>query len=221
MVKLSRTIQLAVLVLLVAGLAGCNLPGMATPTPRIRYITWTPEPSATPAPTDTPEPTATFTAEPSPTFTLPPEPTTPPEPTAAPSVSAEDAIRVFYINKDEAGMYGCNEDLWYINTKQAKTGNLANDIRYALSIILAYHQPEIGTLYHPGYASNLSVGNVEVRADGAVIVSLSGEWVPTGDRCDGKRFTDQLRRTIKQFGDIPYIQILINGTPIADAVSRK
>lgn len=217
-------LRLAMLIfsgLLIAVLAGCNYPGMATPTPRIRYITWTPKPTDTPAPSDTPAPTETIPPEPSPTLSLPPSPTVPALPTEVPTVDPKNAIRVYYINKDEVGQFGCNEALYYLNTKQAVTGDLANDIRYALSVMLNYHQPKIGTLYHGGYASNLAVGSVDIGSDGRVTVALTGSYVPTEDRCDGKRFVDQIRQTIKQFGYIPLLQITINGTPIADVIARN
>lgn len=216
-----RLIALILSVLLFATLAGCNFPGRVTPTPRIRYITWTPKPTDTPAPTNTPAPTETFTPEPSPTLSLPPSPTIPVLPTEVPTVDPKNAIRVYYINKDEVGQFGCNEELWYLTTKQAVSGNLADDIRYALSVMLSYHQPQIGTLYHGGYASNLAVSSVDIGSDGRVTVALTGEYVPTEDRCDGKRFIDQIRQTIKQFGNIPLLQITINGTPIADVIARN
>ncbi len=79
---------------------------------------------------------------------------------------------------------------------------------------------EIGVLYNPGYASNLSVK--EVQLDGAdVKVFLAGEYVRTKDACDASRLKDQLRYTIKQFAGIQNIQIFINGSPIADVVGRK
>jgi uncharacterized protein YraI len=60
-------IRYCALVLLLALLSGCGLPGLsaATPTP---VPSDTPQPSPTASPTNSPEPTATFTAEP----TLPP-----------------------------------------------------------------------------------------------------------------------------------------------------
>jgi Sporulation and spore germination len=127
---------------------------------------------------------------------------------------------VYYINKEEPGRFGCGEALWYIKTKQPKTSAVSSDIQYALNTILSYHSETIGTLYNPGYASNLAVSNVEVSGNG-VVVSLTGTYNRTKDPCDGRRLIDQLRQTIKQFEGISNIQITINGTPIADAVSRK
>ena len=86
--------------------------------------------------------------------------------------------------------------------------------------ILSYHSETIGVLYNPGYASNLAVKDVLLDG-GNIQVFLTGEYVRTKDYCDASRLKDQLRFTIKQFPGIQNIQIYINGTPIADVVSRK
>jgi hypothetical protein len=205
--------------LLITSLSGCNFPGQALPTPT-PAPTDTPLPTQTPRPTDTPIPSPTFTAEP--TATQPPAiPTAPPAPpTSEATLTTEQAILVYYINKDEKGPFGCGEALWYIKTRQPKTSSVENDIRYALTTILSYHSEMIGTLYNPGYASNLAVNNVMVSGD-SVVVSLTGTYERTKDHCDGRRLIDQLRQTIKQFKSINNIQITINGTPIADVISRK
>jgi Sporulation and spore germination len=205
---------------LMISLSGCNFPGQALPTPTAAP-TNIPLPSQTPQPTDTPSPSPTFTLAPTTTPPPPAAPTSPPKPpTAEATLTTEQAILVYYINKDENGPFGCGEALWYIKTKQPKTSLPANDIRYALTTILSYHSETIGTLYNPGYASNLAVNNVEMKENG-VVVSLTGTYNRTKDPCDGRRLIDQLRQTIKQFEGISTIQITINGTPIADAVSRK
>jgi glucose/arabinose dehydrogenase len=215
---LNRLIGGLVFVLLVASLAGCNFSAQALPTPT-PAPTNTPPPTPTPLPTDTPLPSPTFTLEP--TATQPPDtPTPPPQPTVAATLSKDQAILVYYINKNEAGPFGCGEALWYIQTKQPKTSVVANDVRFALTTILTYHSETIGILYNPGYASNLAVSSVEFQ-NGNIVVALTGEYVRTKDPCDGRRLIDQLRQTIKQFPGVASIQITINGTPIADVISRK
>jgi len=217
--KIGRSAGYLLIFLLIFSLSGCNFTGQALPTATSTPID-TPQPTQTPLPTDTPAPSPTFTLEP--TATLPPaSPTAPPQPpTAEATLTTEQAILVYYINKDENGPFGCGEALWYIKTKQPKTSLLTNDIRFALTTILSYHSEMIGTLYNPGYASNLAVNNVEASGNG-VVVSLSGTYNRTKDPCDGRRLIDQLRQTIKQFEGVGNIQITINGTPIADVISRK
>jgi hypothetical protein len=208
-----------VVFLLLAGLAGCHYPGqaLATATPA---QTNTPQPTQTPLPTHTPAPSPTFTPEPSATPAQPTPTALPQTPTAAATLSADQAILVYYINKNESGQFGCGEALWYVKTNQPKSSQVANDIRYALTTILNYHSETIGSLYNPGYASSLAVSDVSMTSSG-VVVSLTGTYNRTKDPCDGKRLIDQLRQTIKQFPGIASIQITINGTPIADVISRK
>jgi hypothetical protein len=215
----SRVAGCLLIGILLASLAGCNYPGQALPTPT-SVLTNTPLPSPTPLPTETLSPSPTFTLEPS--ATPPPATPTaiPQPPTAAATLSVDQAILVYYINKNETGQFGCGEALWYIKTNQPKSSQVANDIRYALTTILNYHSETIGSLYNPGYASSLAVNNVELSSNG-VVVSLTGTYNRTKDPCDGRRLIDQLRQTIKQFPGIANIQITINGTPIADVISRK
>jgi hypothetical protein len=213
------SLRIGVVLLILVGLAGCNYPGLTPPTPT-PLPTRTPAPSPTPMPTDTPQPTSTATIAPTVAPTLMPTVAAlPSTPTTA--VDPENPILVYYINKEQGGPYGCGEALWYIKTKMPITGNILVDVRSALSTILAYHSETIGTLYNPGYSSNLAVSGVDLKADGTVVVALTGTYERTKDRCDGKRLIDQLRLTIKQFAGVGGIQITINGTPIADAVSRK
>jgi hypothetical protein len=111
--------------------------------------------------------------------------------------------------------------LYYLNTGVPKTTDIPTDVKYALGRILSYHGETIGNLYNPGYASALSVHDVRLNADNTIVVLLTGTYVKTKDRCDGPRFRDQLRFTIKQVSDLNSIQILINGAPIGDVISRK
>jgi hypothetical protein len=189
-----------------------------TPVPTDTQI----PPSPTPNPTDTPLPTLTFTPPPTPTATLAPTIASPPT-AALPTntLSADEAIKVFYVNLDEPGKFGCGEALWWLKTSMPKSGNHAEDIRYALHTILSYHGEFIGELYNPGYASSLSVGEVVANADGSMTVLLSGTYVPTGDYCDGLRFRDQLIQTVRQFPGIGGVNMFINGTSIGVAIQRK
>lgn len=211
---------LPVIVGMILSVNACDAIPFLAPTPTVT-ATNTPEPSPTPLPTDTPEPTPTFTLPPPTDTPLPPTPEAPPtlaQPTA--TLSKDQAVLVYYINKNEKGPYGCGEALWYIKTTFPKTGNIPVDVTNALKTILSYHSETIGILYHPGYASNLAVNNVELNG-GEIRVYLTGEYIKTKDPCDASRFKDQLRFTIKQFPGISSIVIYINGTPIADVMSRK
>jgi hypothetical protein len=223
---MSARLKFLMLIGLVICLLACNAVPLGflapTPTPKPKP-TRTSAPTKAPKPTATLAPTATFTLEPvKPTNSPAVSPTAnnQPPPTSAVTLAPDKAIRVYYINKDEQGAFGCNEQLWYINTRMPKTGNVALDVKSALSVILSYHGQTIGKLYNGGYASTLGVS--EVQYDGSkVTVYLTGTYTRTKDRCDGPRLRDQLRQTIKQFDGVSDIAITINGTPIADVIARK
>ena len=203
-------------------LTGCSSLPFLQPAP-------TSTPTITPVPaTDTPLPTATFTVTstatqvPTPTQFYPTSTLRPTE-TAQPTATADpdDAILIYYINLDQAGRFGCGEALWWLNTGIAKTDSIPNDIEYALYRLLAYRGEFIGSLYNPGYASSLSVSEVEVLPDGTAMVYLSGVYVPTEDYCDGLRFRDQIKETARQFKLINKVRVYINGVSIGDVIDRK
>ena len=205
--------------LIAISLIACDVLAFMTPVPT-STATKTRPPASTPLPSNTPVPTATVT--PLPTELPTPAPTNPPPlppgPTA--TLSKEEAVLVYYINKDEKGPFGCGESLWFVKTGFRKTGNISMDVKAALTTILNYHSEKIGILYNPGYASSISVSSVEYD-NGTVTVYLTGEYVRTKDKCDPSRFNDQLRFTIKQFTGVKDIFIRLNGAPLADALSRK
>jgi hypothetical protein len=209
-----------IIILCLLSMAGCeNL--LATPTPTLAPSK-TPAPTKTPVPSDTPLPSLTFTATiiPTETFTImPPLPTEPPKPTATPDT--KDAILLYFINKDQQGPWGCNEALWYVNTGISRTKNVEGDIRTALYRLLTYHTPTIGILYNAGYASTLAVNQIKVEDEGTTYAWLTGSYVKTKDPCDGPRFRDMIKQTIKQFKLVKAVIVYINGTPIGDVMSRK
>jgi hypothetical protein len=217
--KKMKTIRWLAISILLFNLTACDA---------VAYLISTPPPTATTAPLPSPTVKPSDTPIPSPTFTLAPTDTLPPPPTEAPPTPAlptatltkDQAVLVYYINKDEKGPFGCGEALWYVKTSFPKTGNIPVDVSNALRTILSYHSETIGIMRNPGYASNLAVSEVKLNG-GAVQVYLTGEYIKTKDACDPSRFKDQLRFTIKQFPGITGIQIYINGFPIADVLSRK
>lgn len=219
--KIRSLIYWLALGLIAISLVACDvLPFMRpAPTPTATK-TQPPPPTATTQPSDTPVPPPTFTPLPTEAPTL--APTEPPPPPSGPkaTLSKDEAVLVYYINKDEKGPFGCGEALWYVKTGMRKTGDIPMDVKAALSTILSYHSEKIGILYNPGYASSISVSSVEFDS-GKVTVYLTGDYVRTKDKCDPSRFNDQLRFTIKQFPGVKEINIRLNDAPLADALSRK
>lgn len=219
----ARLFRSTVLLVLLISLAGCNLPGMATPTPYIKYITRTPLPAtATPPPTDTPLPSPTFTLAPTATLLFvvdSPIPTQPPQATV--TVDYHNAILVYFFNLDVKGPYGCGEQLMWINTGRAKSGNTEVDLAYALRWLFSYHNEKIGKLYNPGWKSTFAVGWIKVDKDYTINVNITGTYVPTKNDCDRTRLRDQIKMTVMQFAKTKKVNITLNGTALADALSRS
>ncbi len=214
-----RSIYWIAIGLIAISLVACDILTFMKPAPTAT-ATKTQPLKITPLPSDTPIPQPTVTPIPTEIPTQPPTqaPATPAGP--APTLSKEQAILVYYINKEEKGTFGCGEALWYVKTRNPKTGDIPMDVKAALSTILSVHSETIGILYNPGYASNISVSSVEF-SDGRVTVYLTGSYVRTKDRCDASRFNDQLRFTIKQFAGVKEIVIKLNGAPLADALKKQ
>jgi len=208
-------------ILLGTSISACEAVALLQPTATLEPTKTPIPPTNTPLPTDTPIPTETFTPLPTETPTVAPPTAEPTQPKPTGTPNKDEAILVFYINKDEKGPYGCNEALWWLNTGMRKSENNVNDITYALNTILGYHNPTIGILHNPGYASNLSVSEVTLQSDGTVIVNLSGTYNSTDDVCDGPRFRDQLKLTVRQFTGVTNVLIYVNGFTIGDTILRK
>jgi hypothetical protein len=205
--------------LIAISLVACDVLTFMRPVPT-PTATKTRPPTPTPLPTDTSVPPATFTPLPTEPPTQAPTQLPPPPSGPTATLSKDEAVLVYYINKDEKGPFGCGESLWYVKTGLRKTGDIPTDVKSALSTILSYHNETIGILYNPGYASSISVTSVEFD-NGRVTVNLTGDYIRTKDKCDPSRFNDQLRFTIKQFTGVKEINIRLNGAPLADALSRK
>jgi hypothetical protein len=205
--------------LIALSLIACNILAFMTPAPT-PTATKTRPPTATTQPSDTPA----LPASPTPLPTEAPAavPTNPPSTPSGPiaTLSKDEAVLVYYINKDEKGTFGCGEALWYVKTHIRKTGDIPTDVRAALSTILNFHSEKFGVLYNPAYASSISVSSVEFD-NGKVTVNLTGTYVHTKDKCDSSRFNDQLRFTIKQFAGVKDIYIRLNDAPLVDAMKRK
>jgi hypothetical protein len=217
-------LKLIPVILMLSILGACNYPGMTSPTPTPAPTNTAEPPTPTTPPTATPTtpPTASPTSPPTPTSgpTLPP-PTLAPPPTATGTPTAENAVLVYYFKLDENGRYGCGEQVYWLNTGIARTGNIVNDVTAALRWLFSYKNENIGELYNPYHGSNFAVGSIEQRGDSGINVYLTGEYVPTGEKCDPTRLRDQIKLTIQQFPGTGKLNILLNGTALGDALSRK
>ena len=173
-------------------------------------------------PTETPLPTLTSTLTPVPTETQTPTPSETPTATLPPPTpSGEDAIYIYYLQRDNDGPVGCGDTLVKINTGQWRTGDIAQDTTTALRRLFASRYQEYGSLYNAIYASNISVDSVSFKAfDGIISIRLSGSYGRTEDRCDNSRSRAQIWTTIRQFSDVKTIDILLNGNLLGDILAN-
>jgi hypothetical protein len=183
------------------------LPPTATPPP--------PSPTATSLPTDTPTvlPTDTITVLPSATLT----------PTLAipPTVTGEDAIFIYLVDRGTGGPLACGDTLVPINTGQARSGDLAQDVQTALQNLFVKRQYILG-LYNPVYISNISVTKVWYKEYSQTIyVRLEGTYVRSDDRCDTRRVREQIWATIRQFGGVKVVDILLNDNLLGDILAGR
>jgi hypothetical protein len=212
------SIMLALILLVVS--TGCDV--FSPPPTPTATATNTPLPTNTPVPTETPlPPTATFTETPVPLPTASPIPFNPPPPVPTATIPPKEQIKIFYINPDDKGPYGCGESYAWVPIGQKYSDDTVADIKLALYRLLTYYQPNWGNLLHGGYASHLAVGDVSIDAGRTAHVNLTGDYVPTDDPCDAARFRDQIKLTIKQFPLVLGMAITINGHPIGDVIVRK
>ncbi len=198
-----------------------------------------PEPTATPTlpPTSTPLPTATNTPLPTETPTLTPSPTptatnTPlPTDTATPTATATvtkvpqnvkegNVIYAYMILKDSGGPIGCGDTAIPIITGYARSGDIAQDVRLALSTVFQKSEYVAG-LYNPAFRSNISVGGVQFKpGSGEVVVNLVGTYVRSGDRCDNARVRAQVWQTVRQFPGVKSALIYLNDNLLGDVLAN-
>ena len=177
------------------------LPPTATPVPPTS--TYTPTATQTSLPTETPTPSET------PTETSPP-----------PTASGEDAIYVYYIQKDTGGPVSCGDSLIKVNTGLYRSGDNEADIKTALSRLFN-KQEYIGNLYNPIFRSNLKIQSINFKGyEGLADISLDGAYVRSGDRCDDSRVRAQIWTTIRQFPGVKTVYILLNGNLLGDILGQ-
>ena len=223
----SRSIFASILVgILALTLASCSVLQPPEPT-----ATPTTPPTSTPLPTSTntplPTETPTLTPSPTPTATSTPLPTETATPTATAtvtkvplSVKEGNVIYAYMILKDSGGPIGCGDTAIPIITGYARTGDIAQDVRTALSMVFQKSEYVAG-LYNPAFRSNISVGGVNFKpASGEVVVNLVGTYVRSGDRCDNARVRAQVWQTIRQFPGVKSALVYLNDNLLGDVLAN-
>jgi hypothetical protein len=216
---------------LLALLAACSSPvtqpepTQGLPPPAAALATETPlPPSATPrppVPTETLLPTDTPTVQPTDRATVAPSATLTPTLAIPPTVTGEDAIYIYLVDTDTGGSVACGDTLVPINTGQARSGDLAQDVATGLKNLFVKRQFILG-LYNPLYISNIGVTDVWYKEYSQTIyVRLQGTYVRSDDRCDTRRVRAQIWATIRQFGGVKVVDILLNDNLLGDILAGK
>jgi len=186
-----------------------TLPPTSTPTSTFTptaTATPTETPTITPSPTDTP--TATPTATPTETATN----------TPAPFVGlSPHIIWRYFTHLGTGGPVACGDSLVAYDTGFARTGDIEEDVRLALTRLFESGGPYIGALYNATYQSNIRVVAVDhKKSNGVVTITLAGSFVKPEDGCDRLRYREQVWATARQFPEVSQAIIWINGTLLGD-----
>lgn len=144
-------------------------------------------------------------------------------PTVAPppTVTGENAIYIYLVDRGTGGSVACGDTLVPVNTGQARTGDLAQDVATGLKNLFVKRQYILG-LYNPLYISNIEVKDVWYKKYSQTIyVRLEGTYVRSDDRCDTRRAREQIWATIRQFGGVKVVDILLNDNLLGDILAGK
>lgn len=128
---------------------------------------------------------------------------------------------IYAIQLDTDGPVACGDSLVPINTGVWRSGDIAVDVAEALRRLFVKQEYIVG-LYNPAFRSNISVDLVDYHAfNEEISIRLSGTYVRSGDRCDDGRVRAQVWTTIKQFGGVKTVDILLNGNLLGDILATR
>ncbi|MGQ9682115.1 MAG: GerMN domain-containing protein [Anaerolineae bacterium] len=160
-----------------------------------------------------------------PVTAAPSSPTTAETPPLATPPSASQTttrVNIFLVALEDAGksgkQIGCDDSIVAVEREVAPT---TEPLRAALEALLAIRERDYGRsgLITVLYQSQLELESIEY-ADGRATVRLVGQFMLNGT-CDIPRAQAQIEETIRQFTEAGDALILVNGTPLPDALSLK
>ncbi len=141
---------------------------------------------------------------------------------AGPTVLPTDAsVTIFYVAVGDGGasgpIGGCGDSLV---AATSPTINFTDPVEGALRTLLENHEMEVGEsgLLNALWQSDLTVTSVD-RSASPIIANLAGN-LKLGGECDNPRAQLQLLLTAQQAAGVP-IDVMINGQPLAEALSLK
>ncbi len=130
-------------------------------------------------------------------------------------------LKIYFIQTKTGGKIGCGDSAVSVGTGITRSGDFAQDVRAALKRLFSYRDKFVFGLYNPLYLSNFAVLHAEFNpVNGVADIYLAGTYKPSGNDCDNLRVKAQVWLTVRQFPDIRFPNILLNGRPFGDQVSN-
>jgi len=150
-----------------------------------------------------------------PVFTPEPTPTLVPSPT-----QKEKGMRVYLVNLNTGGPFGCGDGLVYFSTGKQRTDNAGRNISAALNSLFKLKTKYVGDFYNPVYNAHLYVNGVDVNEEtGHVYVYLAGSIPKPPDECEAKRIHDQVWETVRNVSGYRKVTIRVGTKLLGDLIA--
>lgn len=114
---------------------------------------------------------------------------------------------------------GCDDSLVPLSTNEPLKSDPKEAAKQTLGMLFASQEENTDQKYNSLSRSSLKVDKVEENA-GKVAIYISGD-LKLGGTCDSPRVQSQIENTAKQSFSNSEIEIFINNTPLAEALSQQ
>jgi len=146
-----------------------------------------------------------------------PEPTPIPIPSPTPK---QKGLKVFLVNLDTGGPFGCGDGLVYFFTGKQRTGSVEGNIRSALNALFKLKTEYVGESYNPVHNAHLHVTGVDVIEEtGHVFIYLAGSIPKPPDVCEAKRIHDQIWETVREISGHRKVTIRVGTKLLGDLIA--
>lgn len=150
-----------------------------------------------------------------PVFTPEPTPTQVPSPT-----QKVKGMRVYLVNLNTGGPFGCGDGLVYFSTGKQRTDNVKRNIGAALNALFKLKTKFVGEFYNPVHNAHLYVDGVDVNEEaGHVYIYLAGSIPKPPDECEAKRIHDQVWETVRNVSGYQKVTIRVGTKLLGDLIA--